>query len=165
MMTAAHTASRARACKRKRVCVARRQIPEDIEKEVDRRLKTDKPPVARWIARDMKAKGKPIGEAYVQRRAIALGVPLPSTGRPKGSKNDPSRPAKERKPRATILFSKHRDEARRMKVEGLGATEIAAALGISRQAVYKLLAPFPDELLEPGSDETAADNGKTYTSL
>lgn len=159
MMTAAKTSTRARACKKHGACVARRRIPDEIQQEVDRRLRTDHPPVAKWIARDLTAQGMPIGEGYVQRRAIFLRIPLTAIGRPVGSKNDPNRPKKERKPMERPLLSTRRDEARRLKVEeGKNNAEIGRALGISRQAVKKLLDAFPEELLQPGSDGKQSDN-------
>ena len=159
MMTAAQTASRAQACKRKSVCVARRTIPDEIQQEVDRRLKTDKPPVARWIARDMKAAGRPISEGYVQRRAIYLDITLEATGRPVGSKNNPNLPARPRKERTNTAYSKLRDQVLHLRTpvdqggEGLTAIETAEKLGITRQQVYYLLKAIPKDLLQSDSDD------------
>jgi len=159
MMTAAQTASRARACKRKSACVARRTIPDEVRAEVDRRLKTDKPPTARKIAREMTAAGKPISEGYVQRRAIYLHVTLEATGRPIGSKNNPNLPARPRKERTNTAYSKLRDQVLHLRTpvdqggEGLTAIETAERLGITRQQVYYLLKAIPKDLLQSDSDD------------
>lgn len=157
MMTAAQTASRARACKRKTgACVARRTIPDKVIAEVDRRLLTDEKPSARKIADDITARGPTwqVGKGKVRERAIFLRIELVATGRPEGAKDKaprktPQPSGRPRKKRTNTLFSPLRDEAIRLRKLGYKNAEIARMLSCTPANIDKLLQVVPTEELEP----------------
>jgi len=113
-------------------------VPADLDAEVERELKRllrrkSPPPRTSTILQELHAgidSGRTVTAEHVKAWAMVLRVKLArgpeqgrgAGGRPLGSQSSP-----------------HRERVRELKRQGLTPTQIARALGISRQNVYKLL--------------------------